>query len=72
MSGVSVGHAAGSAATKRVRASPRSTRRTYGKASPAKFEPPPTQPTNTSGSASATSIWAIASWPISGSGRGPR
>ena len=31
---------------------------------PAKFDPPPTQPTTTSGSSPAISICAIASWPI--------
>ena len=61
---MSVGQAAGSAATKRVFASPRSTRRRNGNAMPAKFEPPPTQPTITSGSSPAISICAIASWPI--------
>ena len=61
---MSVGQAAGSAARKRVFASPRSTRRTNGNVSPAKFEPPPTQPTTTSGSSPAISICAIASWPI--------
>ena len=35
-----------------------------GNVSPAKFEPPPTQPTITSGNAPASSICAIASWPI--------
>ena len=35
-----------------------------GNASPAKFEPPPTQPMTTSGKAPASSICAIASWPI--------
>jgi hypothetical protein len=59
-----VAQPAGSAATKRVRASPLSTRRMNGNAIPAKFEPPPTQPTTTSGSSPAISIWASASWPI--------
>ena len=59
-----VGQAAGSAATKRVVAPSRSTRRMKGNASPAKFEPPPTQPTTTSGSSPAISSWAMASWPI--------
>ena len=38
--------------------------RMNGKASPAKFEPPPTQPMTTSGNAPASSICAIASCPI--------
>jgi hypothetical protein len=35
-----------------------------GNAIPAKLEPPPTQPTTTSGSSPAISIWARASCPI--------
>ena len=35
-----------------------------GKASPAKFEPPPVQPMMTSGSSPAISICSIASWPM--------
>ncbi len=38
--------------------------RRNGKARPAKFEPPPTQPITTSGKAPASSICASASWPI--------
>ncbi len=38
--------------------------RKNGNARPAKFEPPPTQPTTTSGKAPASSICASASWPI--------
>ena len=35
-----------------------------GKINPAKLEPPPTQPTTTSGSSPAMPICAMASWPI--------
>ena len=61
---LSVGQADGSAARKRMLASPRRTRRTNGNASPAKFEPPPTHPITTSGSSPAISICAAASWPM--------
>jgi hypothetical protein len=57
---VSVGQAAGSAATKRAF----DPARRNGNAIPAKFEPPPTQPTMTSGSSPASCICRIASWPI--------
>src|SRR6476659_6709332 len=38
--------------------------RMNGKARPAKFEPPPTQPITTAGNAPASSICASASWPM--------
>ena len=49
---------------KRVSAWPRITRRRNGKASPPKFEPPPTQAITTSGYSPAISICASASCPI--------
>jgi hypothetical protein len=62
---VSVGHAAGSAATKRGPAPPAwSLRRSHGNVRPPKFDPPPTQAMMTSGSSPAISIWAIVSWPM--------
>jgi hypothetical protein len=60
---VSVGQAAGSQA-RTSSSRPAIFSRRNGNASPAKFEPPPTQPTTTSGKAPASSICSIASCPI--------
>ena len=43
---------------------PAGARRRNGKATPAKFEPPPTQPITTSGYSPASSSWSRHSWPI--------
>ena len=61
---VSEGHAAGSTAITRRFLPPRSCAPRKGKASPAKFEPPPAQAMTMSGSSPAISICAIASMPI--------
>src|SRR6266540_4514101 len=60
---VNVGQAEGSQASTSI-SRPEIFSRRKGKESPAKFEPPPTQPTTTSGKAPASSICASASWPI--------
>jgi hypothetical protein len=60
---VSVGHAAGSQARTSI-SRPAIFSRRNGNASPAKFEPPPTQPITTSGNAPASSSCASASCPI--------
>ena len=58
------GHAAGSTAITRTSAPPRSCWPMNGNTSPEKFDPPPVQPIRTSGYASARSICASASSPI--------
>src|SRR5919108_4968321 len=60
---VSVGHAAGSHASTSI-SRPAIFSRRNGNARPAKFEPPPTQPMTTSGNSPVSSIWALASSPI--------
>ena len=61
---VRLGQAAGSTAITRTSEPPRSFWPMNGNTRPEKFEPPPVQPISTSGYASARSIWAIASSPI--------
>jgi hypothetical protein len=59
-----VGAAVGSAATKRVATLPAILSASSGKVKPPKFEPPPTQPTITSGWTPALSSWAFSSRPM--------
>ena len=59
-----MGQAAGSAAITFTGRPPAATSPRNGKASPEKLEPPPTQPTTTSGSAPACASCSRASWPI--------
>ncbi len=59
---MSVGQAAGSAAMMRM-SLPAALSARKGNARPAKFDPPPTHPTMTSGSAPAIASCSFASWP---------
>ncbi len=58
------GIVSGSTATKRVSSRPARRSRIAGNVNPAKFEPPPTDPTITSGVSSASSSCLRVSWPI--------
>lgn len=61
---VNEGAAVGSAAITRTLRPPRNAAPMNGKVNPAKFEPPPVQPTKMSGSTPAISSWSCVSCPI--------